>query len=333
MTTERFTLPDTPVPDDALLNEIMTRGHAIIVRYANRYAAITGDPMLQAEDYYQHVSILLLDYVGENRDEAYSMLGGDESHLERFISILCQRRMRDLWETTQAARREASKTVNASGHATIDAQRSTASFLEVLACDQGPHMDPESAERVVSYCDGLRPLARRVVEVLLWPPAALQQAFLQARTKKSYGAVSVVSSRQPYGHSHMDLKPREGYGTLFWTVDWEGPLHRGVIQTSHGDMTVSDETDMWKLEFAFPLVVLTDGHDGEFEHLTVRPTSACFDLKALASYLSKETGKRIPNQRVQKAWAEAQARYTALFGDSPVAEHEPDPGTLAVEVA
>lgn len=186
---------------------------------------------------------------------------------------------------------------------------------------------------MVRYCDGLRPLARRVVEVLLWPPAGLRESFLAARTKKSYGVVAIVAPERRYGHSRMDLKPREGYGTLFWTVDWEGPLRKGVIQTSHGDMTVSDETNLWKLEFGFPLVILTDGHTGEFEHITVRPTSACFDLKALAKFLSDESGKRIPNQRVQKAWVEAKARYAALFGIDHGDAPEPAPGRHAVEVA
>ncbi len=328
MTLERFSLPGTPVPDDALLNEVMQRGHAILVRYANRYAAITNDPMHEAEDYYQHASILLMDHVADDREAAWAMLEGDENHLERFVSTLCQRRMRDLWETTTAERRSASLTINASAHSAptlggIAGRRE--SMLEILAFTQGPQPDPDSAERVTNYCDGLRPLARRVVEVLLWPPAALHRSFLAARTKKSYGAVQIVAPERRYGHSRMDLKPREGYGTMFWTVDWEGPLRHGVIQTSHGDMTVSDETDLWQLEFGFPLLVLTDGHTGEFEHLTVRPSAACFDLKALASYLSKETGKRIPNQQVRIAWIEAKARYAALFGGDPDAAPEPTP--------
>lgn len=329
MTSERFSLPATPVPDDALLNEVMQRSHIILVRYANRYAAITNDPMHEAEDYYQHISILLMNHVANDREAAGAMLKGDKNYLERFVSTLCQRRMRDLWETTKAERRNASRTVQASGYS-LDANEFNGnghqeSLLENLVFAHGPQLDPDSAERVSNYCDGLPPLARRVVEVLLWPPTKLQESFLAARTKKSYGAVQIVAPERRYGHSRMDLKPREGYGTMFWTVDWEGPLRHGVIQTSHGDMTVSDETDLWMLEFDFPLLVLTDGQTGEFEHLTVRPSAACFDLKSLARYLSKETGKRIHDQEVRRAWMEAKARYAALFGGDQDRTPEPTP--------
>lgn len=328
---ERFNLPDTPVPEDALLNEIMTRCHHTLVSYAHNYANQTRDAMFEAEDYYQHISMLLLEYVTKKREEAQAAVASrDDHHLERFVSLLCNRRMGDLWETTTAYKREARRTVNASGFpARLSDQPGISSYLEIVACDQGPRLDPDSAGRVTNYCEGLQPLARRVVETLLQPPQKLRKAFLAARTKLSYGVVEIAAARRSYGLSRMDLRPREGYGSLFWQVTWEGPLRKGVTQTSHGDMTVSDETDLWRIDFGFPLMVLTDGHVGEFEHKTVRPTRASFDLKALAHYLSTESGKLIPDCQVRRAWTEAMARYTTLFGGGAGDDPEPAPGRQA----
>ena len=171
-------------------------------------------------------------------------------------------------------------------------------------------IDYDSIDRVDQYRDGLRPLARRVIDVLLNPPQKLQESFLKQRTKRAYGEVEIVAPRGRYGQARMFLEPREGYGSLGWSVTWEGPLVEGVIETSHGNMTVSDETDLW------------------------RPTPACLDLKALAQYLSATAGKRIPNCQVAQAWVEATTRYHALFGGGPQPPaHTTDPGRLAEAVA
>lgn len=314
----RFSLPSTPVPEDAMLSEVMLRAERTIVRAAGRYLKITPDPALDTDDYYQHMSMLLLEYVTSHREQTAAMLSDENpSYLEKFVSQFCQRRMRDLWEMTLADRRNQRLTFNASGHNQSDrGPGHTGTMLEIAASDKAVTRppDPRSARLVDDYLDGLRPLARDIMATLLKPPEDLQQSFLAGRTKVAYGHVKIVAPARPYAQASMILTPREGYNAFVWMVGWEGPLRHGVIQTSHGDMTVSDETDVWKLEFGFPLLVLSDGHEGEYEHKTIRPTPACFDVKAMARYLSKTRTRPVPNCHVQVAWVEAQARYRALFG-------------------
>lgn len=314
----RFRLPTTPVPEDEMLSEVMLRAERTIIRAAGRYLKITPDPALDTDDYYQHMSMLLLEYVTSHREQTAAMLSDENpNYLEKFVSQFCQRRMRDLWEMTLADRRNQALTFNASSHTQSKCGvpgRDT--MLETMASDQAVTRptDPRSARLVDDYLDGLRPLARDIMAALLKPPEDLQESFLAGRTKVAYGQVKIVAPERSYGQSSMILTPREGYNAFIWTVGWEGPLRHGVIQTSHGDMTVSDETDVWKLEFGFPLLVLSDGHEGEYEHKTIRPTPACFDVKAMARYLSKTRVRPVPNCHVQVAWVEAQARYRALFG-------------------
>ena len=334
----RFRLPATPVPEDAMLSEVMLRAERSIIRAAGRYLRITPDPALDTDDYYQHMSMLLLEYVTSHREETAAMLSDENpNYLEKFVSQFCQRRMRDLWEMTLADRRNQAITFNASGPYNTRSQGNEhrGTMLETAASDHAMKRpaDPRSAKLVDDYLDGLRPLARDIMLTLLEPPSELQEVFLAGRTKVAYGQVKIVAPERSYGQASMILTPREGYNAFVWTVGWEGPLRHGVIQTSHGDMTVSDGTDMWKLEFGFPLLVLSDGHDGEYEHKTIRPTPACFDVKAMARHLSKTRARPVPNCHVQVAWTEAQARYRALFGlpeDGP----GPGPGTqVAAEVA
>ncbi len=329
----RFPLPDTPVSSDAVLSDVLVRSDVIIGRVAARFARITRCPMLGQDDYYQHIVMLLLEWVGGHRPETLAMLASDQNHLEKFVQVFCQRRMRDLWETTTAEQRDAGKTWSGSQYATPDSWDAGGGLNSVLDEIHHHEVDYDSIDRVDQYRDGLRPLARRVIDVLLNPPPKLQESFLKQRTKRAYGAVRIVCPGGRYGTSRMDLEPREGYGSLGWRITWEGSLAHGVIETSHGNMTVSDDTDMWRLEFEFALIVLSDGHTGTYEHLTVRPTPACFDLKALAHYLSEVKGQRIPNCHVAQAWVEATARYRALFGGDPVPERKPDGGTLAEAVA
>lgn len=329
----RFPLPDAPVSSDAVLSDVLARGDVIIGRVAARYAKITRDPTLGQDDYYQHGVMLLLEYVAGHRPETMAMLASEQNHLEKFVQVFCQRRMGDLWDTTQAEGRDASKTwnVDATARSADDSCHDHAG--SVMDSIHNHEIDYASVDRVDQYRDGLRPLARRVIEVLLNPPQALQESFLKQRTKRAYGEVKIVASQERYGVSRMNLEPREGYGSTGYTITWEGSLAEGVIETSHGNMTVSDETDMWRLEFEFNLVVLSDGHRGEYEQLTVRPTPACFDLKALARYLSAAKGKRIPNCHVAQAWVEATARYHALFGGDPASEPTAGPGRLVEAVA
>lgn len=327
----RFPLPDAPVASDAVLSDVLARGDVVIGRVAARWARITRDPALGQDDYYQHVVMLLLEYIEGHRPETLAMLASTENHLEKFVQIFCQRRMSDLWETTQAEGRDAAKTWNLETQP-MDKGASSGGSTSMMDSVHNHEIDYASIDRVDQYRDGLRPLARRVIDVLLNPPAVLQKSFLKQRTKRAYGAITLVSSRLRYGLSRMSLEPREGYNSTSHQITWEGPLADGVIETSHGNMTVSDETDLWKLEFEFGLLVLTDGHDGEYEHQTVRPTPASFDLHALARYLSSVKGKRIPNCHVTEAWIEATERYHALFGGGPVPEPT-GPGRLAKAVA
>ena len=328
----RFPLPDAPVSSDAVLSDVLSRSDDIIGRVAARFANITRDPTQAQDDYYQHGVMALLEWIADHRPETVAMLASTENHLEKFVQVFCQRRMGDMWETTQAEGRDASKTWNVGTQPLEDRNGDGDKGTCMMDRINNHEIDYDSIDRVDRYRDGLRPLARRIVDVLLNPPQVLQESFLAQRTKRAYGEVTLVASRERYGLSRMSLEPREGYGGTSYTITWEGPLAEGVIETSHGNMTVSDDTDMWRLEFEFDLIVLTDGHGGEYEHQTVRPTPASFDLKALARYLSAVKGKRIPNCHVAQAWVEATARYHALFGGGPVAEPH-GPGRMVEAVA
>lgn len=329
----RFPLPDAPVSSDAVLSSVLVRSDDIIGRVAARYAKITRDPCLGQDDYYQHGVMALLEWVAGHRPETRAMLASTENHLEKFVQVFCQRRMGDMWETTQAEGRDAGKTWNVDTQpGSVNSRSGSGETSNVMDRINNHEIDYASIDRVDQYRDGLRPLARQVIEVLLNPPQALQESFLAARTKRAYGAVTLVASQARHGLSRMILEPREGYAATAYQITWEGPLVEAVIETSHGNMACSDDTDMWRLEFEFDLVVLSDGHHGEYEHQTVRPTPASFDLKALARYLSNVKGKRIPNCHVAQAWVEATARYHALFGGGPVPQPT-GPGHLVEQVA
>ncbi|KKN96727.1 hypothetical protein LCGC14_0163710 [marine sediment metagenome] len=326
----KFPLPDAPVSSDAVLSDVLSRSDIIIGRVAARFARITRDPSLCQDDYYQYGVMVLLEWISGHRPETLAMLASDENHLEKFVQIFCQRRMDDMWETTRAEGRDAGKTWNVNNEISDRPDgRGQIGYMDTL---NNYEVDYASIDRVDQYRDGLRPLARRIIDVLLNPPAALQENFLSQRTKRAYGDVEIVASQERYGLSRMNVEPREGYTSTGYTITWEGPLAGGVIETSHGNMTVSDDTDMWRLEFEFKLIVLSDGYHGEYEQLTVRPTPACFDLKALARYLSGVKGKRIPNCHVAEAWVEATTRYHALFGGDLVTEPT-GPGRLVEAVA